>query len=338
MTTRPCCHRTAAICRSFRQGGLWACLAVGLVLVVSGSERCVGAQEPAKKEEIPAPVELGGNDLISGGVQLAATYRPGTKGKESVPVILLHMSDGSRKDYFGLASYLQRQGCAVLAPDLRGHGDSTTLVGYGTSRRLDADKMSSEQYLQMAYSDMDVLWRFLAQKNDEGELNLSKLCVVGAEMGAAVAVYFAAYDWTRVVTEQGRTRYRPHPDVNALVLLSPKWAFPGLPLSKPLSLPALRSRIPVYILVGREDPRAMSDARRVDSLLSRFRDESADAAHKTLFFKSFGTKLQGTKMLGLAELNPSPESLIGRFIELRLVRERGLDWRLRGEKAAGGDP
>ncbi len=80
--------------------------------------------EPAKPEEI----ELTTDD----GLELKATYFPGGNAQESIPVLLLHAFKGNRKDFTkedeGLAPFLQKElGCAVIVPDLRGHGDSTKI-------------------------------------------------------------------------------------------------------------------------------------------------------------------------------------------------------------------
>ena len=106
--------------------------------------------EPAKpaakekeKEKIlpPEKVTLNAPDMT-----LTATYFPGPKGKDSVPVVLLHMFKRNRNDYDALAKYLQSQGHAVLVPDLRGHGDSTTKTIAGTSETLDPQKFTKTDY------------------------------------------------------------------------------------------------------------------------------------------------------------------------------------------------
>ncbi len=281
-----------------------------------------------KKKKVPPPVELGRNDLItSDAVQLSATFHPGTKGKQTVPVILLHMWKGDRKEFAELASVLQREhGHAVLVPDLRGHGGSTR-VGYtGT---LDAASLGPREFYDMTYRDMEALRRFLVMKNDEGELNLSNLCIVGAEMGAAVALYYAQYDWTTPRRESGAVR--PAADVKALVLLSPEWAFSGLPLNKPLTNPFVRSRIAMAIVAGREDTKGFADARRAYKLVERFHPDppDGDPAKDDLLFFQPGTKLQGTKMLGVEGLKV--DGFIAWFIEQRLVKQ-DLPWRQRGGK------
>ena len=54
-------------------------------------------------------------------------------------MILLHGFKGSRKDFTqkdGLAAFLQEKlGCAVIVPDLRGHGDSTRIKVGKESRK-----------------------------------------------------------------------------------------------------------------------------------------------------------------------------------------------------------
>ena len=100
----------------------------------------------------------------------------------------------SRSDYKDLAPFLQRLGYAVLVPDLRGHGDSMHVKGARKEDTINAEKMSPQQFLLMAGQDMKAVKQFLWDRNNAGELNIDKLCIVGAEMGASVAVNFALLD------------------------------------------------------------------------------------------------------------------------------------------------
>lgn len=329
MTFKRCCLSMIEVARGFCPRGLPVCVALALVVPLGIAEPAL-AQETAAEEKLPAPEELQAGELASSdGLQLAATFYPGTKGKDTVPVILLHMWKGSRKDYAGLAPFLQQQGHAVLVPDLRGHGGSTRSPLGG--RKLDAAKMGAEHYSYMRYDDMEALRKFLVKKNDQEELNLNKLCIVGAEMGAAVAAYYAYYDWTEVRREANR-RPAPSQDVKALVLISPDWDFKGMPMNKPLANPLVRSQISVMVFAGREDSRSLADARRVYNLLKRFHvdPDSAEADQLDLLFGQPPTKLQGTKMLGVRGLNLERE--IGLFIELRLLKQ-AYPW----YKRASGD-
>jgi len=291
-------------------------LAVVLSLASGGVLLAQGEDEPS----LPSPVELEGNDLVTrDGVQLTATFYPGNRGQESVPVILLHMSKGDRKEYAGLAPYLQEQGCAVLVPDLRGHGSSTVVFVGNTTRELDAARMPPEQFTRMVTYDMETLRSFLKKKDGEGELDIEKLCLVGAEMGASVAVCWARNDWSwPPLLGQGKQGQY----VKAMVLISPKWTFPGLKLRDALAHPAVRSKLSVLIVVGAGSSRDVADAKRVYSVLKPFHPDPppGEATEKQdLFFGRLSTKLQGTKMLGVRALNL--ERSIARFIELRLTNK-----------------
>ncbi|MCL2622066.1 MAG: alpha/beta fold hydrolase [Planctomycetaceae bacterium] len=76
-----------------------------------------------------SPMELHG-DLFTAadGMILSATYYRGTKGKESVPVVLLHGLGGSRSDFDPIVPELLKNGMAVLVPDIRGHGKSSEFI------------------------------------------------------------------------------------------------------------------------------------------------------------------------------------------------------------------
>jgi len=268
---------------------------------------------PPKAEEVVLPV--------GDGLELAATYFPGSEGKDSVPVVLLHMWKRSRNDYKELAPFLQRKGYAVLVPDLRGHGDSTTISTGTKVETLDAAKMSARQFPLMVTQDMKAVKDFLWDRNNAKELNLDKLCVVGAEMGASVALQFALYD--AVGYDNNRVWYGPlklGEFVKGLVLISPKWSFRGLKLTPVFAHPKVRSNISVLIMVGEGNSKAVSDARRIHKIFKRYHpepDPDQKTQQKTLFFGRMKTSLQGTKMLGEG-LNV--EKFIAMFIDQRLVK------------------
>ena len=121
-----------------------------------------------------------------------------------------------------LAKFLQKEGHAVLVPSLRGHGNSVNVQGSG--RKLLASTLNPAQFQLMVKQDMEACKAYLMAKNNAGDLNIEKLCVVGAEMGAIVAMNWAVEDWHWPVLTTGKQGQ----DVKALVLLSPPMAFHGI--------------------------------------------------------------------------------------------------------------
>jgi pimeloyl-ACP methyl ester carboxylesterase len=303
--------------------------AIAIALVVScGWAGLAPGQAAAPEKKLPKPEELAESYFnADGSVQLSATFYPPEKeDRETVPIILLHPWKGSRKDYSGLAPYLQQLGHAVLVPDLRGHGDSTP-QGRG-GRKLDATRLRREDLQLMGWQDMLTLRSFLVRKNDQEKLNLNNLCIVGAEMGATLAAWYALNDWTAGgFVEQGpggNRRLSPFRDVKGLVLISPKWDFKGMSLGDLLNNEVLRP-VSTMIVVGKEDAKAMSDANRLHNGLKRFHVDPDklgpdERDQIDLFFIEAPTSLQGTKMLGVPALRV--DWAIGRFIELRLVKHK----------------
>jgi hypothetical protein len=276
------------------------------------------------------------------GLQLALTYCPSAaseelqqgKGKKTIPIVLLHGLKQTRNDYRDLAHALQKLGYAVIVPDLRGHGESTRRKGDIRDDILDPAKMAPSQFSAMVTQDMKAVKDFLWQKNNARELNIDKLCVVGAEMGASVALNFAFLD----VVDQERNPV-PRPDykvgcfVKALVLISPELSFRGLPTRKAASYPPVQRDISVMIVVGKKEAKTLSEARRIHGIFAKSHPEPVgdDKLDKqTLIINELPTALQGTKLL-----DPKfklPEA-IAAFVERRLVKtEAAKDWTWRERK------
>lgn len=337
--------------RSFRQprsSQRWFRTVGLLAIAVWASNACwpqlLSAQEPkANKSEKAAKGDdenVGPEDLVlttEDGLSLAVTYFPGRKGKESIPVILLHGRKGSRKDFAkekGLASYLQEKlGCAVVVPDLRGHGESTTFKGAKKSEMPKPEKLQPRHIGAMATQDLRAVKDFLWKKNNDEELNIDKLCLVGVEMGATLALDYALLD--SVGYEQNTAQFGPLKlgrFVKAIVMISPEWSVPGLNTRRALTSPEVSSGIAVMILVGKGNSKYLADAERFHSVFAKTHPSAAtdDKETRTLWYGPLDASIEGVKLLDEASLNV--QRYVGMFLSFRLVKNpdaKKLVWKAR---------
>jgi pimeloyl-ACP methyl ester carboxylesterase len=306
-------------------------LCIGFSLVCFAAAVWIGpvaraAEAPSDKsekpEELPEPEDL---ELeTKDGVALGVTYYASLEGKDAVPVILLHGLKGDRKDLSGLALYLQSVGQAVVVPDLRGHGDSIRMKRPGgVSGRLDASRLSKTDVIAMSSNrgDVEAVKKFLMKENNQGKLNIEKLCVIGAGMGATVAVNWAALDWSWPQLP-GRKQGQ---DVKALVLISPEWSFKGVPITAAINTAAVRQAMSVMLIVGAGDASTKRDAQRILKTLEKYHapppsDPKEAAEKQDLFYREPNTSLSGVKML--RERSLALNEVIGTFIQLRLVNKK----------------
>lgn len=303
-------------CLAARWGMLGVAYA-GLTAVVLSPAWAWAQAAPAttsSSKKLPAVQEV--QLTTRDGVELGATFFPSTKGKEAVPVILVPALKGSQTDYKDLAEYLQAQGHAVLAVDLRGQGASKKIKNGGAD--LNLETMTAEQYYRMVNTDMERFKAFLMEKNNAGELNIEMLCVVGAEMGAIVAMEWARMDWSWPVLATGKQGQ----DVKAVVLISPVMSVKYLKLAQVLSFQPVMRNLSVLILVGKQDSKAVREATRLQSSFKKFHPDVPDeekAERQDLFFGRLDTALQGSKLLMAKGLKV--EKMVDQFITYRLVNK-----------------
>jgi dipeptidyl aminopeptidase/acylaminoacyl peptidase len=121
--------------------------------------------KPAPAEEA-APEAQKLTATTADGVAIHFTYYKAA-GEEAVPVILLHAGGGKGEDLKNVALYLQEKGHAVVVPDLRGHGESTSRIDPVTKREteLKSKTQGAKDIAAMALYDMRVLWEFLLREN-----------------------------------------------------------------------------------------------------------------------------------------------------------------------------
>ncbi len=241
---------------------------VGTLLVVFFVLVPILSQAQEKKEEIPPRQNI--TLTTSDGVQLSCAWYAGTKGKQSVPVILLHGWGRVGGDYSALASYLQNRGRAVIVPDLRGHGRSTTIQVGTSTQQLDYKRMNKKDLADMM-NDVETLKSFLMEKNNAGELNIELLTLVASDATSIVAVNWAIRDWSwpqLIGRKQGQ-------DVKAVVLLTPVRTFKGATLTSALRHPLLAGNphftLNLLIIVGAKDRTGIRDATLIYNSLKRGR-------------------------------------------------------------------
>lgn len=187
-----------------------------------------------KTEELPPARELTLQTKPTGNfgpVDLACTWFAGTHKQETVPVILLHSWGSNRQRLLPLAQHLQQElGCAVLVPDLRGHGESKSQVG--VNKKLEASQFNKHE-IPLANEDLEACKRFLKERHEAGDLNLEMLTVIACGQTTALAASWTAADW-QWPPYQG---VKQGQDVKLLVLLSPVRKFEAINFSTLIKTP-----------------------------------------------------------------------------------------------------
>jgi pimeloyl-ACP methyl ester carboxylesterase len=273
-----------------------AALAIALVFALSRA----GVADDEKDKPLP-PEEV--TLKTSDGLTVSATFYPSKLGKDAVPLILLHAEKGGRADFKDLALTLQADGHAVIAPDVR-----VGAPGAGEPRPADLEAVVTR--------DIEAVKKFLVAKNNAGELNIERLGVVGVELGATLAVNWAALDWSWPVLATGKQGQ----DVKGLALVSPQWSYKGMSIAEAVGQPSVQADLAVLIVTGRRNSKLLGEAKRLHSALERH--HPAPPAGKedelqTLWLKTPSTSLQGMQLVG--ERSFQVGQMIREFVELRLA-------------------
>lgn len=298
----------------------------------ASSRPAATSDKPAKPEELLL--------ATTDGLDLHAWYYQAKVAEDESPlatVILLHDLEGTHRSVEPLAMTLQAAGCDVVAPDLRGHGASTTRAGGDLDPRLlkkaDFELMAAARGGQIRdqsaiRGDVETVRNWIKRQAEDGALDMNRLFVVGSGLGAAVAAAWTAEDanWPAGTKgDQGR-------QVRGLVLISPAWTNRGFSINGPLANDAVRADVPVMVIAGRAD----RDATKVFDQLKRQRltswfqqradgtkDKAAkldDPAKASLFFFEFDSTRTADALASDRTLNPA--AVIRKFFGMALARPK----------------
>ena len=188
---------------------------------------------------LTASVPLGAAEAVSlraaDGTALAAAWYP--PARPAPAIVLVHMLTRSHREWDVAAQALNAAGFAVLALDLRGHGDSSGSYASALG--------SMQQDVQAA-----IEWAKLRPEVLPGHLGIA-----GASLGASLAVIAAAAD----------------PAVRSVVLLSPGGDYRGVRCEASMRKFAERGGA-AMLVASTGDPYAARTARQFAAMGSGLRD------------------------------------------------------------------
>lgn len=182
-------------------------------------------QEPA-----PRVVKFQTND----GMEIVGDYFEAPKSSQPAPAaLLIHMFRTDRTTWKSLIPPLHGAGFAVLAIDLRGHGDSASAQGSELKPRL--ERQDPGVFRDML-RDVEAAHAWLLGQDG---VDKARFVVVGASVGASLAIDYAARDRS----------------VDGVVMLTPGTGYMGLDSVTP----AMRYGARPVLLVSVEDDRKAVD-------------------------------------------------------------------------------
>ena len=212
------------------------------------------------------------------GIEIVGDFLPAQDGRASV-VILLHMYRQDRSTWQPLIGALHEADIAVLAIDLRGHGQSIQPMSMGLKDKV---MRHDEELFRSMYRDVMAAYTWLSGRRD---IDLSRLGMVGASVGCSVAIDYAARDRS----------------VDVVVCLTPGEDYLGVDSRKHIAEFAEHGQRPILLLATEGERQACDELGRID--------ESA-----TVRIVGKG-RIHGTRMFGRIK---GVEDQIARFLVERL--------------------
>ncbi len=301
-------------------------LAAGIALLILPST-AVHAQAVTQNQTVRGP----------DGWPIHFTYYPALETVENVRrdtatagvLILLHGKGGSRLFWDKtsappmlppFAEMLQSKGFAVLAVDLRKHGDSAR----------EGDETVTTNDYELMVGDLVALKQFIFNEHQAKRLNMRKLGIVAMDDHVPIAAAYAEYDWKLAP-------YDDHPllanctprgqDVQALVMISPASNAGRIQATRSLRfLAAPEFGIAFQVVVGTKD-RDARKAKTIYNIVKRGDDPKTELVESV-------TNERSARLFGNPRI--AVEGPILRFL-IRNVADRDIEWRDRRSRTERGE-
>lgn len=239
-------------------------------------------------------------------IEIRAFYAPSDKGKNAVPVMVIHEWQGQGSPYNGLVVALHEAGFAVIVPEYRGHGGSRKYVdGTGKPQEFNIATMGKGDIANIIAYDLEEVKQFLKKENNEGKLNLNALTLVGVREGAIFVASWAIRDWN--FPSIGRLKQGQ--DVKGIVMVSPVKTASGVSIDSAIRDPLLL-QLPIMIVAGEESAEA-AEAKRIGKQIEAVKKRISRGEAPGFALKLVPTSLSGA---GLVAQGPGVTPSIAAFI------------------------
>jgi pimeloyl-ACP methyl ester carboxylesterase len=225
------------------------------------------------------------NFLTDDGVSIIGSYysplnvvnnASSTATATTPTIILLHMLGKDRSTWNTFASTLsQKEGYAVLSIDLRGHGES---VKQNDGNTISFQSFTPDDYNKMVL-DVKAAKQFLITTKNS---NPNYISIVGASIGANIAINYAALD----------------PTIKSVVLLSPGINYRGVSTEQAITKYKNNS---IYIAATEGDSEAADSSKILCEKIN---------CDGNLKIYSGGSNSHGTNMFSDQLLNPPLQDLV----------------------------
>lgn len=286
---------------------------------------CAPAHAQAPMKEVHDDIVLKTAD----NVDIHITYFQSDLGKETPVVILLHAEGSSRQAWIskgGFAEKLWNNGYAVIAVDLRKHGQSV-IEGPGVR-----PETTPGDRQRMVTHDLEAVKEFIFKEHMAERLNMNKTGIIAPEMSAAVAILYTMLDWRKAPFDDGRPRTPRGQDIRTLILLSPESNPKGLTLGAnlvdvgklaaidPTKNPELEfSMLFLYGTADKKDRRG--ETKRMHNKTSK-----PKGADKSVLIHGYPYKYRGLELIGANNIRTKCEEHMLGFLGDHLKKLSKTEW------------
>lgn len=165
-----------------------------------------GKTKPKKKTDVPAAEKV--TFFTTDGISIVGDYyAPKVKeGKQAPVAILVHMYPADRSSWRPLVPHLRKAGFAVLAYDIRGHGESTEPTELELREKYDG---RDSTLFNDAWQDAEAARTWLSGR---AECDAMRVAMIGASIGCSISLHYGSQQDT----------------VKAIVCLSPGTDYLGV--------------------------------------------------------------------------------------------------------------
>lgn len=285
------------------------------------------APAPTRAQDDPTKGEAQ-TAVTKDGWTVHFTYWNAHEDQDTPVVVLVHGRNENRLVWTAkqTAPFLSTKGYAVIAVDLRKHGE--TMADENAPAAARSSRITKFDYAAMIGMDLEAIKKFIYQEHQDKKLNMRKLALVGSDMSTVLVMNYALLDWNKKPYDDAptvETRTPRGQDVRAVVLLSPMESLSGLSVITPVR--ALRTTgMAALIMYGSSS----SGKRTATKIYQQLGGDQQDEETQRLYQQQFEIKLQGTGLLGQ---NVGTENLLLGFLK-KHVMDLEIPWKDRKSRLA----